>query len=93
MDVAEKDMFAETRKDIGFAPDVVHAHDWQTALACLYLKIWHWNDPVLGKAASVLTLHNLAYQGVYRGCISITWVCCGATSSPRNLKTTERLTS
>jgi starch synthase len=52
-------------KDIGFAPDVVHAHDWQTALACAYLKIWHWNDPVLGKAASVLTLHNLAYQGVY----------------------------
>jgi starch synthase len=52
-------------KDIGFTPDIVHAHDWQTALACAYLKIWHWNDPVLGKAASVLTLHNLAYQGVY----------------------------
>jgi starch synthase len=52
-------------KDTGFIPDVVHAHDWQTALACAYLKIWHWNDPMLGKAASVLTLHNLAYQGVY----------------------------
>jgi starch synthase len=52
-------------KDIGFSPDVVHVHDWQTALASAYLKIWHWNDPVLGKAASVLTLHNLAYQGVY----------------------------
>lgn len=52
-------------KDIGFSPDIVHAHDWQTALACAYLKIWHWNDPVLGEAASVLTLHNLAYQGVY----------------------------
>jgi starch synthase len=52
-------------KDIGFVPDIVHAHDWQTALACAYLKIWHWNDYVLGKAASVLTLHNLAYQGAY----------------------------
>jgi starch synthase len=52
-------------KDINFTPDVVHAHDWQTALACAYLKIWHWNDPVLGRAASALTLHNLAYQGVY----------------------------
>lgn len=52
-------------RDMGFAPHIVHAHDWQTALAPAYLKIWHWNDPTLGSAASVLTLHNLAYQGVY----------------------------
>ncbi len=52
-------------KDLNFAPDVVHAHDWQTALAAAYLKIWHWNDPLLGKAASALTIHNIAYQGVY----------------------------
>ncbi len=51
--------------DLGWAPDVVHCHDWQTALAAAYLKVWHWNDPVLGQAASVLTIHNLAYQGVY----------------------------
>jgi starch synthase len=52
-------------KDIGFQPDIVHAHDWHTALAPAYLKIWHWDDPVLGGAASVLTIHNMAYQGVY----------------------------
>ena len=52
-------------KDMGFKPDVVHVHDWQSALAAAYLRIWHWNDPVLGGAASVLTLHNLAYQGKY----------------------------
>ena len=52
-------------RDIGFAPDIVHAHDWQTASACAYLKIWHWNDPLLGGAASLLTIHNIAYQGVY----------------------------
>ncbi len=52
-------------KDIGFAPDIVHAHDWHTALAPAYLKIWHWDDAMLGKAASVLTIHNIAYQGVY----------------------------
>jgi starch synthase len=51
--------------DLDFKPDVVHAHDWQAALAAAYLKIWHWNDPILGEAASVLTIHNLAYQGVY----------------------------
>lgn len=52
-------------RDLGFAPDIVHVHDWQTALAAAYLKIWHWNDPVLGRAASVLTIHNIAYQGKY----------------------------
>ncbi|MDI6739748.1 MAG: glycogen synthase GlgA [Candidatus Edwardsbacteria bacterium] len=51
--------------DIDFAPDVAHAHDWQTALAPAYLKVWHWNDRVLGRAAGMLTIHNLAYQGVY----------------------------
>jgi len=52
-------------RDLNFRPDIVHAHDWQAALAPGYLKIWDWNDPVLGGAASVLTIHNIAYQGVY----------------------------
>ena len=51
--------------DIGFKADIVHAHDWQSALAPAYLKIWHWDDPVLGNAASMLTIHNIGYQGVY----------------------------
>ena len=52
-------------RDMGFKPDIVHAHDWQAALAPAYLKVWHWNDAVLGGAASVLTLHNIGYQGKY----------------------------
>jgi starch synthase len=52
-------------KDSGYKPDVVHAHDWHTALAPAYLKIWDWNDPTLGNAASLLTIHNIAYQGKY----------------------------
>ena len=52
-------------KDIRFKPDIVHANDWQTALLPAYLKIWYNEDPVLGDAASVLTIHNLAYQGRY----------------------------
>jgi len=52
-------------KDINFKPDIVHANDWQSALVPAYLKIWHWNDTLLGSAASVLTLHNVAYQGIY----------------------------
>jgi starch synthase len=52
-------------RDIGFDADIVHAHDWQTALAPAYLKVWHWNDPAIGKAASILTIHNIGYQGTY----------------------------
>jgi len=51
--------------DLGFKPDIVHVHDWQSALAAAYLKVWHWNDKILGGAASVLSIHNLAYQGKY----------------------------
>jgi len=52
-------------KDIDFKPDIVHVHDWHTALAAAYLKIWHWDDALLGSAASVLTIHNIGYQGKY----------------------------
>lgn len=51
--------------DLDIRIDVLHVHDWQTALGCAYQKIWHWNHPVIGKAVSVLTIHNLAYQGVF----------------------------
>lgn len=51
--------------DRGFSPDIVHAHDWPAALACYYPKAWFWNNPVLGRSATVLTIHNSAYQGVY----------------------------
>lgn len=44
-------------------PDIIHSHDWQSALAPAYLKTWHWNDPGLGRAASVFTIHNIQYQG------------------------------
>ena len=64
-------------KDMDFEPDIVHVHDWQTALAAAYLDVWHWDDPVLGNAASFLTIHNIGYQGVYDvkdyGYIGLQW--------------------
>jgi starch synthase len=53
--------------DTGFSPDIVHVHDWQTAAAPAYLKTWFWDNPILGRAASVLTIHNIAHQGAYDG--------------------------
>ncbi|MDR5683295.1 MAG: glycogen synthase GlgA [Armatimonadota bacterium] len=49
----------------GWIPDVVHCNDWQTALIPVYLKIAHCGDPDLRDVASLLTVHNLAYQGVF----------------------------
>ena len=46
-------------------PAVVHAHDWQAGLAPVYLRSLYANHPVLTGVPSVLTIHNLAYQGLF----------------------------
>lgn len=53
----------EGAKAMGFKPDIVHLHDWQTALAAAYLKTHYSRDPFFARSASVLTVHNMAYQG------------------------------
>ncbi len=55
----------ELSKLIGYQPDIVHCHDWQTSLIPVYLKTIYRNDPHLKKTRSVFTIHNLAYQGVF----------------------------
>jgi len=50
---------------MGFAPHVVHANDWHTALAPLYLKTLYAWDRLFAATKTVLTLHNLAYQGAF----------------------------
>lgn len=46
-------------------PEVVHANDWQTALLPVLLKTTHADDPKLQAIATLFTVHNLAYQGVF----------------------------
>jgi starch synthase len=48
---------------LGLAPDIVHAHDWQAGLAPVYLRTHFAGRPAFAAARSVLTLHNVAYQG------------------------------
>jgi starch synthase len=50
----------------GIRPTVVHAHDWQGGLAPVYLKTLFATHPLLGGVASVFTIHNLAYQGLFQ---------------------------
>ena len=46
--------------DQKWRPDVLHCHDWHAALACAY-KAYH----PMSRVASVYTIHNLAYQGLF----------------------------
>jgi starch synthase len=50
---------------LGMTPDIVHAHDWQTALAPVYLKTIYREAASFKKAKTLLTIHNLGYQGLF----------------------------
>ncbi len=47
-----------------WTPDVIHCHDWQAALVPVYLKTLFASTKLAG-AKTVLTIHNLRFQGVY----------------------------
>ncbi len=52
-------------KDIKFKSDIIHCHDWHTALVPVLLKTKFQSDPFFKNTRSVLTIHNLAYQGIF----------------------------
>jgi len=50
---------------LNWSPDIVHANDWQTALVPLYLRsVYAW-DQLFANTKSVITIHNLGYQGSF----------------------------
>jgi starch synthase len=49
----------------GIRPDIIHCHDWQTALIPYLLRYQLQNDPFFQGSATVFTIHNLAYQGLF----------------------------
>jgi starch synthase len=55
----------EGAKFIGFKPDVIHTHDWQTGLVNAYLKTLYRIDSFFSKTAGVFTINNIAYQGMF----------------------------
>lgn len=50
---------------IGFYPDVLHCHDWQAALAAVYLKTLYANNSAYQPIRALFTIHNIEYQGKY----------------------------
>lgn len=51
----------------GWAPDILHAHDWQTALCPVYMRTLYADRPEMHGTGSLFTVHNLGYQGVFPG--------------------------
>jgi ADP-glucose type glycogen/starch synthase len=51
--------------DLGWTPQVVHANDWQAGLVPVYLETLYRDMPAYADVATVFTVHNLAYQGVF----------------------------
>ncbi len=55
----------EATKVLG-APDILHCHDWQTALIPILLKTLYDEDPAFATTPCVFTIHNLGYQGIFQ---------------------------
>jgi starch synthase len=55
----------EMLKVIDLKPDVIHCNDWQTGLIPAYLKVLYANDDFYRDLPTVMTIHNIAYQGVF----------------------------
>lgn len=50
---------------IGFKPDVLHAHDWQTSATTFLLRSYYLHHPFYRDIKTVFTIHNMKYQGVF----------------------------
>ncbi len=52
-------------KFMGFKPDIIWSHDWQTGLLPAYLKTLYRIDAFFVKTKTIFTIHNIAYQGFF----------------------------
>jgi len=52
-------------KDTAWIPHIAHVHDWMTSMSAVFLKTWDRVLSPLSQTASVLTIHNIGYQGKF----------------------------
>ncbi|MEK6680524.1 MAG: glycogen synthase GlgA [Nitrospirota bacterium] len=55
----------EAAKALDISPDIIHCNDWQTGLIPLFLKTHYKDDQYFDKTKTILTIHNLGYQGQF----------------------------
>jgi len=61
----------------GRRPSVIHAHDWQGGLTPVYARAELRDDPIVGGVRTVLTIHNLAFHGLFDS-REMPWIGLGA---------------
>lgn len=55
----------EMLKHLDWRPHIIHCNDWHTAIIPNWLKTVYEDDPFFAQTATVYTIHNLAYQGIF----------------------------
>jgi len=75
----------EFLKRTGTAPEVLHCHDWQSALVPIYLRSLYHGDSFFARTGVVFTIHNLGYQGHFPAAV------LPEISLPPSLYTTDNL--
>jgi starch synthase len=55
----------EVCRKLGLKFDILHCHDWQTALIPLYVETIYRQEPVFENTRTMFTIHNLGYQGIF----------------------------
>ena len=71
---------------IGFQPDIIHCHDWQAGLIPVFLKNEFMGDMFFWSMKSIVTIHNLKFQGVWD-----VETLEGCTGFPKELFTPDKL--
>ncbi len=71
---------------IGFQPDIIHCHDWQTGYIPVYLKTEFQGDMFFWGMKTIMTIHNLKFQGVWDIDTMV-----GLTGFSRDLFTSDKL--
>lgn len=55
----------EVARSLNWSPDIVHCNDWHTGIVPNWMHTVYRDDPFFSHTATVYTIHNLAYQGIF----------------------------
>src|SRR6266571_6183564 len=55
----------EAMRALDWSPDIIHCHDWHTGIVPNWMHTIYHDDPFYADTATVYTIHNLAYQGIF----------------------------
>lgn len=76
----------ETCRALDLQADVIHCHDWQSALIPAYLKTTLSHDDAFASVGSLLTIHNISYQGLFSPATMEFLQLPGETYSPEGIE-------